>query len=729
MKIGKVLLLVLPVLFMIGCSQTVEQKRDTLYAKGLAQLDEFRFQDADTTFREVLWTDTTSFLGPIGISLTLERQFFHWDALNFYMKIMERDTLPLEGALGAMRVYRRLGMWELALRRAALASNMDTVGGDVQAEFARLCLETKQYDAGRRTAEQAVRLGQPPAVSDMIAARAFYMEGKTDSASTRATHALENDPGTSLACRIAADYYEEKSVYDSAMAFSGRSLTAEGSGFDEMAEHFFRSLRLGYFSEARRLIDSVQAIGGVTSMSTVMDLYYSWATEQDIRGLGVSGGLARMQLPVLSPMMFDAWAHRQVSNFTMVDGDLKAISSMLGRGNFEQSFRDYMGYYLSLFRAEGHDPVGALHALRSNRDVRFSDLSYATTELFLVHVTRQPELFDQMLDSLRQLRRNDYKYRTAIADVCADSAVQEFDASSALYDEALTLNPYYRPAFDGYWKSLNRLRHFKRSLDVFDKYPQFAELYPDLGVKRAIMLVKNDQVDAAMAQFFESFEPVSGDARLAGEMIRWLFRKYAAADARKLADRLLEYQGDNLDALVLAAEVYNRAEDFEGALRLADRALAIDAGSVPARANRAWSLFKLGNDDEAFSLFEQIYEVDADNRTLLRYYAPALAESGRDNDNAENLARRGAFAGVDVLEGWLTLCYVYMLNGRPDLAKGEAIRARSGFPWSPVTHYYVGYSEYLLKQGGAKENLQRAIDMGLQGEDLERARAAIEELS
>ena len=187
--------------------------------------------------------------------------------------------------------------------------------------------------------------------------------------------------------------------------------------------------------------------------------------------------------------------------------------------------------------------------------------------------------------------------------------------------------------------------------------------------------------------------------------------------------------GTNVDALSLASETYNRVGDYQSGLDLAERALKIDPSFTSAGANKAYALYKLGKDEEAFALFAKINKEDPDNRTLLRYYAPALTESGRDKPEAENLARRGVFAGVDILEGWLNLCYVYMLNGRPDLAKGEGLRARNSFPYSPQVHYYIGYGEYLLKQDGAKADLQKAIELGLQGDDLKRAQSALKELS
>ncbi|MDX9856607.1 MAG: tetratricopeptide repeat protein [candidate division Zixibacteria bacterium] len=716
-------------LVVLGCAKTPEQKRDKLFQEGLSLLDTYRYTEADTTFREVLWTDTTSFLGPIGISLTQERQFFHWDALNFWTRISERNPMSLAGALGSMRVYRRLGLFEHALRRAAIAGSIDSAGSDVQAEAARLCLEMEQYESGRRMVRAAVAAGQPEAVASILDARALYMQGDRDSALACADRALQANVSSSIFNRMAADYFEERAAFDSAMLFSGRSLTSNESGFDEMAEHFFRALRVGYVSEARRLIDSVEAIGGVTTLSTVMDLYYSWATDQDFRGLTVSGLLARMQIPALSPLMYDAWAHRRVSNFTMVDGDLNAISNIMRRGNFEPAFRDFYGYYLALFRSTGYDPVGALRLLRDLHDRRFSDVNYALTELFLVNVTRQPELYRQMLDSLRQIKPRDFRYRTDLADVCADSAVQDLTSAAQLYDEALSLNPYYRPAFDGYWRMYDRQRRFQDALGVFERYPQFAELYPDLGVRRAVSLVKNKRADEGVALFLETFRPVSGDSRLSEEMVRWLLRVYRTADAKRIADALLEIHGDNVDALALAAETYNRIGDYEGALTLADRALERDPNNSSVRSNRAWSLYKLGRAEDAFAIFEDVYNTDPDNRTLLRFYAPALSESGRNKPEGENLARRGVFAGVDILEGWLNLCYVYMLNGRPDLAKGEAIRARNSFPYSPAVLYYLGYAEYLLKEDGAREHLEEAIEMGLQGEDLTRARNALSELS
>ena len=47
------------------------------------------------------------------------------------------------------------------------------------------------------------------------------------------------------------------------------------------------------------------------------------------------------------------------------------------------------------------------------------------------------------------------------------------------------------------------------------------------------------------------------------------------------------------------------------------------------------------------------------------------------------MARRAVFAGKHYLRNWMSLCEVYMKGGRPDLARGEAIRASNAYNYSP----------------------------------------------
>ncbi|MBD3402712.1 tetratricopeptide repeat protein [candidate division GN15 bacterium] len=725
------LIIFVTLLALAGCSQTIEEKRDDLYAKGMEQLERFQFEEADSTFREVLWTDTLSFKGPAGIALTQERQFFHWDALNYWMRIAERNPQSYSAALAMMRIYRRLDLPRQALIRATFASNSDSAGSHVQIECARLCLANDQYDAARRYAATAFEQGESKAMTDVIIGHTYLLTGQPSAGDAMIRQSLTDAEPTPLFYHCVADYFESHGLRDSAMHYSRAGIELPESDFNDMTEHFRRALRLGYLAEARGLIDSVTAIGGTTSLSHVLNLYYYWAAEQPYQALVANGELAKMQKRALSPHVFGAMAHAEASNFTMVVGELNAIANMLSRGNFELAFKDFMSYRLAILQAELDDPVGALHRLRNLETYRLSDIEHSLTELYLVKVTRQPELFEQMLDSLRQIRVSDPMYLTRLANVCGDSAIKRIDDAAELYAQALSHEPAYRPAFENWLVMLDREREYARALEVCERYPDFIRYHPDLAAMQAMLKVKDEQFADGVAELAEAMPAIRGYVELPRETLWWLHRHYRADDARQVAATITSLAPNNPDMLSIAAETYNRLADHSEALSMAERALEAEPDAPAALVHKAYALHNLDNPDEAREMFADIYARYPDHRALLRFYPLVLARSDdpADRAEAENLARRGVLAGLDVLEGWLTLCHVYMLVGRPDLAYGEANRAAAAYPEWPQPQYYMGYAMYLEEQPGAREKLEQAIEMGLQGEDLKRAREALRELS
>jgi hypothetical protein len=66
-----------------------------------------------------------------------------------------------------------------------------------------------------------------------------------------------------------------------------------------------------------------------------------------------------------------------------------------------------------------------------------------------------------------------------------------------------------------------------------------------------------------------------------------------------------------------------------------------------------------------------------------------------------------------------------MLEGRFDLAKGEAYKGIARYPNAPEMHYFMGMAKQRLNEEGWDEDLQKALDLGLFGEMKQRAEEAL----
>jgi len=196
----------------------------------------------------------------------------------------------------------------------------------------------------------------------------------------------------------------------------------------------------------------------------------------------------------------------------------------------------------------------------------------------------------------------------------------------------------------------------------------------------------------------------------------------------KLYRQLSRINADNADALVLAAEFESDGADFQTALNLAEKALSLKHDYVAASVQKARALYWLGKRSEAFDIFEK-YLVEAQfNVDNNHYFSRILATEQIDLQRATNLARRALFDSGHDLKVWMNLSYVYFQIGRYDLSRGEALKASHSHKDEPEPFFRIGMAMFMEEKKEARENLEKAIELGLKGEDLEIAHQTLQKL-
>ena len=77
----------------------------------------------------------------------------------------------------------------------------------------------------------------------------------------------------------------------------------------------------------------------------------------------------------------------------------------------------------------------------------------------------------------------------------------------------------------------------------------------------------------------------------------------------------------------------------------------------------------------------------------------------------------------------MNLAFVYMQAGRYDLARGEARKASNSYSGEPEPFFRMGQAFWLEeKDDEARENLQKALDMGLSGDLRREAEELLEKI-
>ena len=713
-----------------ACSKTPEQQYAALKETAAKQLADYQFDEADSTFIKILFADSMRFDGPVGLALSQERQMLLWDAAALYAKLADRNPRLPEAALGAMRVFERLGLLELALERGGVALQLvgETDNGETISQVARLIARSDQPYVARQLAARAVKAGQPAATGDMLTALSFYREGLFDSAGVHADKALAGPPDNRLFHRIAADYFEIAGRFDSSMQFSRHQWQSDRDDFDAMIDHFQRALRLGYFEDAREVMAFVNTKGAQTAPAYVLDIYYQWATRRYVEVLSVNTQLIDLKRYSLTPFVMNIESRRRVSDFITCTAELNGLEVRLERGDYVEAFVDFMRYRLVIAASYLDDPKVPMQQLQALAEDRTSAREHRVREARLLHNVGALSEFQAKIDTMKTRYADNPAWATAVGSVYGDSTVGLYADAEKQFQLALKLAPNYRPAFDAYLEIYRLQKRPGDAVALFDRYPQFVRNFADLRVTRAQFLARAGKNELAVDSFLVAIPPLGGSLPEWEKMISLVSWNRATAEHGRLVAALVAMMPDDADALTLAVRYYEDQGEFAHALELVDHGLTIAPDHGDLQAHRGWNLFRTGQADEAFALFDKIEQEQPFNSEYLYLGSRALAESRRNPPRAMDMARRSLYSGPEVYRDWMNLCYVYMMSGRPDLARGEAHRAEISFTDQPEIYYYQGYAKYVEGTEGSKELLQKAVALGLSGEDLNRAREALGKL-
>jgi hypothetical protein len=92
------------------------------------------------------------------------------------------------------------------------------------------------------------------------------------------------------------------------------------------------------------------------------------------------------------------------------------------------------------------------------------------------------------------------------------------------------------------------------------------------------------------------------------------------------------------------------------------------------------------------------------------------------------MARRAVRSIYSDEKGIINLCEVYVAYGEHKFAYGDATKGSMEFPKSAQLWYQLGLASHNLGQANVEQNLEKAIELGLGGEDLKKAKEILSKL-
>lgn len=726
MNMKKVLVISILAALMAGCSQTPEEKLESLTAAIITQIDEYKFEAAHETIEEIGQLNPGSPLIPFSRGLIWERQLCYQDAAHEYMLVATVDPDYAPALEGLCRSFSHLGEYSFAVRAAADFVALRPDDPDRRLMSAEALIGIGQSRAAEREISDAANLGADPTVIDLMTARLFHLRYEIDTARVIRREAMKDLPETVECLLSAADLYEAVGLFDSSIVFSRRALKSAPDDHDILINHFYRCLRLHYFYDARLAIAGIGASDGRETIQAGMLLRYYRATGQHSHARRASDDYRRLTKISLMSVFLDIQARAEGYDLISAGSDLAVIQGLIVEYNYLPEFKQYMTYSLL-----AHSPVGlmgseSLPVLQELPSEYANTIEVKTRVAFLMHKTGDFDGYKEYVALLEQYHRSQPDWLTRIADVNADPGIRKYSQAERLYTRALEINRWYRPAFENMVAMYRRLQQYPEALAIIEKYPHFEDTYPQVRMNKALILAGNKQFEEALVLLTDNFELAKGDLSIMREFMD-IASWNGNTEAVGKAIELLLAEDPNPRALQLAAVWSCKLGEYQQGLDLSDRALSLE-DDADSYAIRAWAMHGLGRKDEAWELFEENRLRDRNNYATNYYQSYLLATDQIDLDKASNIARKALFDAYSDLEVWMNLCYVYFQAGRYDLCRGEALKASHTYTTHAEPLYWIGMAMEREGKEEARENLQKAIMLGLTGDKLEKAQELVESL-
>lgn len=722
----KVLVVSILAALMTGCSQTPEEKLESLTASIVTQIDEYRFEAARATIEEIGQLNPGSPLIPYSRGLIWERQLCYLDAAHEYMLVATVDPDYAPALEGLCRSFSHLGEYSFAVRAAADLVALRPDDPDRRLISAEALMGIGQSRAAEREIWDAANLGANPSLVDLMMARLFHLRDEIDTARVIRQETIKNLPETVECLLSAADLYETVGLIDSSIVLSRRALESAPNDHDILLNHFYRCIRLRYFFDARLAIDGIEVSDGGETIQAGMLLRYYRATGQHSHARRAADDYRRLTEVSMMSVFLDIQARAEGYDLTSASADLEIIQSIIAEQDYLPEFKRYMTYLLLAHSPVSLIDIETMQALQELPNEYANTIEVRTRVAYLMHKTGDFDGYKEYVALLEEHHRSQPEWLTGIADVNAALGIRKYSQAERLYTRALEINRWYRPAFDNMVAMYRRLQQYSKALAIIEKYTHFEQTYPQVRLNKALILAGNKQFEEALTILTDNYMLSRGDLSFLREFMDIASWSGNTEAVRKTIDLLLAPE-PNPRALQLAAVWACKLGDYQQGLDLTDRALSIE-DNADSYATRAWALHGLGRKNEAFELLDANRLRDRYNYATNYYHSHLLASDQIDLSRASNLARKAVFDSYADFEVWMNLCYVYYQAGRYDLCRGEALKASHKYTTQAEPLYWIGMAMEREGREAARENLQKAIMLGLTGDKLEKAQELVEKL-
>jgi len=718
-------LALLPALF-LACSKEADQSPQGRFDRAMKQVDRLEFIQAESTFVQLQRADSVSPLGDLGLAQTYEQKLWWLDGLSYYLRLAEKHPDLATAAGGAVRGFYNLGSYYDASRAAEKWVSLDPQGVEPHYWQALAFIRLMDLAGASNALKTAEENDLDKGAARLIEARIQWLRNSFDaSVATAAQGISSGSKAPEYFCAL-SDYYAERGIPDSAVWAAQQGYAAQANAYSAW-QCLEVCSRHHYYWAARQLLRDWDNRDNEKSVSAILHFRYSLASDDKFASSLLADRFQEAAPNAYTTLVYSALANRSLYN-ELVSADFFDQAIYVAAGSQAESFKEYFGAYVGYSYARSYNRDGAATQLQAVKGWRTETTEFQAIIYSQMTISGGRPLADKMLDSLLPARGWDPVWLTAIADAYANAKGAPFSMGKRFYQMALEQAPSYRPAFVGLVRLAVATEQYQEAIAAFDGFSQYGPMSPELANLKAVSLVRVGRIDEGIALFKQTFTQCPHDIEAARNLVRALAAKRLRDQIRELALFCVTTAKDNPDAYELAARALLDWGFAEEGLQVARRGLEVESENLHLRTQEARGLYALGQRSDAKMVFEDVLSKESSPGETILYYSLVLAESKEDTLRAELMAQRALVLVSPELFPAKNLSRVYLTLGRYTSSRQACLRAAVISPEDPEVWYLMGMCQFNEKLPEARENLQKAVSLGLVGDDLRKAQEALRQL-
>lgn len=721
MKLRILLLAVLSVL--AGCSKTPQKKVEKLLETAQNHLEKFELEQAQAAFDQAAAESKTFSYDKFGKAQIFERQLYYYEALNEYLNLSLVFPDSARVQAGIYRNFRKIGHAPKALEAASKYFELAPKSEDAAIAKIQALFDSQQFQKAKEDLESAAGQALDSRTSDAFRSLAYSHLNDFDSSRIFLDKALEEPKVIPEVYFICAAVLENTGKLDSAMVLVRQAADLNSAPFYDLMNYFEHSLVCNYYSDARKIVAQMEKRGIGKEVTLALQVLMAQDQGNYTRAIIINADYSLATPRNASTVMFDmaAGGYRYNDPMTVMSLGQSAFQHAEAL-KYHEDVKVLIKLNSEMFKGKTEDLITALQDLKQIKSPLANIKEVTLMEAYLTYRTGDFENGLKKLRELRTLHSSSPDWLTELADIYAHPSNRLYDTALKVYDDALKLDYQSRNAFEHKIQTLRYLGKYREALSEFDKYPNFERNYHQYALLKAFCLAENDQFAKAMELIKNNGGFQKGNIYPFREMATVLEKKYRNSELKELAELCAGWSAGNTDMSILAARLLSDLKSYKQALELSEQALNIEPGLIEAKVQKARALYGTGERAPGLDLFEQIEKEDQGNGELTYYFSQILAQEKIDHDHATNLARASLRSYYSDEKAFLNLCQVYAAYGDYKFAHGDALKGLSEYPQSAQLWFQLGLAAHQIGRSNFTESLKKAIDLGLGGEDLKKAK-------